>query len=1308
MKKKIIFGALALSSLALILTACKNGGTDTTTGSANTTTSGVVTTTTGTTTTTGGINTTTGGIVTTTGGIVTTTDSATTTSEQVEAKVYYVSPNATASGKGTKEDPMPFHIAYNVVEAGDTIILTAGTYKYNFRQELKVSGQAGKYITMCPENEGDRVIFDFSSMAFNGSNRGIQVYGSFWHIYGIEVTGAGDNGVYVAGDHNIIENCMFYSNRDTGLQLGRAYNTDNTLDSWPSYNLIKNCTSFANFDEDTLGENADGFAAKLTVGYGNVFDGCMAFRNSDDGWDLFAKVDSGNIGTITLYNCVSFENGYMPYTVNRSADGVDFQSYNTLNGDGIGFKLGGSTMMGDVVLNNCLAFDNKLHGFGDNSNPGVISITNCTAFNNCSGLVGMGTKTDQNLDGRISSNRGIDGDVNKSNNFDLARDNKSYNNYYGALSYTNNQSHYSTGANDSLYNVDSYKGAVAYSVFNVGYDGGEVYRSFTTPEDASAYKSETVDTAFTNGSKGSVNITDSDFKDLTSINAICESSADVAELGLAIVKDYRNADGSVNMHDKVALSDNSQFKIFNNGNAIGATLNKTSFKDYDHPDFYTFEATSKDLANDEVSVLSAYASCQPITSSFATYQDFDLPKLVDGCDITWTSSNTDVISIDMNEVTTVSGSFTSKANVIVPEDATNVTLTATINKGAYTTTRDFVIHVLGRNQDLGALTSTGDTAIRVAKYGSYAEPRVYALDSSSVTKSELPQGLYTIEYTYEYATSGGTNASYYKVDGVYTSIPGVYRVTAKGTSLKSNRTSTFVYNVYVVDPDCDIDFYGEIETTLTSTGVQLVGNLSNIEGSVYALVSETNLGTVTYADIINNENAQSVAITTDSIVAKFDADNLNIKDEDGIQYYVYYVVANANKSNTNATVRSFSVSSKSITTNDEFYQLARNGKLSSEAEASSLMIYSLKNDLDFKDYYWDITKTSTLAGFSGLFNGNGHTVSNISITTKDNEGASIDISKNKKVVNVFYQLTGGTIMNLNVNEMSIKDTTSSATQVGFVGEMRGGYLHKIQLTNVSLYAYDSAGALVGKVSGGYNYITECQLINPIPEDYNDTEYVIGVKNKYAAGLVANVQANSDSAVNHLYISDCAVLANIGDGLDGAGNLGGIVGRIKGEDARYVLSIVQCYYYGTIIAKGQYNAGILGDIESGSGAITVLRNYSDAKFVYAGVYLDAWENRTSEQVYAHKNSNPIIGRANVSTGSITSDISNVGTWADYYCVTGNIMVSKSIVFDLTLEDSDTMFEVTQRYCENVFYMDFSETGAWQYDQETGRLSLKALA
>ena len=36
-------------------------------------------------------------------------------------------------------------------------------------------------------------------------------------------------------------------------------------------------------------EDADGFAAKLTVGDGNVFDGCISYNNADDGWDFFAK-----------------------------------------------------------------------------------------------------------------------------------------------------------------------------------------------------------------------------------------------------------------------------------------------------------------------------------------------------------------------------------------------------------------------------------------------------------------------------------------------------------------------------------------------------------------------------------------------------------------------------------------------------------------------------------------------------------------------------------------------------------------------------------------------------------------------------------------------------------------------------------------------------------------------------------------------------------------------------------------------------------------------------------------------------------
>ncbi|UKI49487.1 MAG: hypothetical protein L6U99_12615 [Clostridium sp.] len=41
-----------------------------------------------------------------------------------------------------------------------------------------------------------------------------------------------------------------------------------TIETWPANNLILNCTPFNN--SDATGENADGFAAKLTCG-NNIF-----------------------------------------------------------------------------------------------------------------------------------------------------------------------------------------------------------------------------------------------------------------------------------------------------------------------------------------------------------------------------------------------------------------------------------------------------------------------------------------------------------------------------------------------------------------------------------------------------------------------------------------------------------------------------------------------------------------------------------------------------------------------------------------------------------------------------------------------------------------------------------------------------------------------------------------------------------------------------------------------------------------------------------------------------------------------------
>ncbi|HBZ53101.1 MAG TPA: hypothetical protein DEO82_04950 [Eubacterium sp.] len=299
--------------------------------------------------------------------------SATTQSSQTASSGdIYVSPNGKSSASGSSSDPMDITTAISKIAAGKTIWCQSGTYKLSKTILISESnsGKSGAYKKISNIN-GGTVTFDFTGMAEEGSNRGFVLDGSYWYFYGVDITGAGDNGMLLSGDNNIIEMCQFYANHDTGLQLSR-YNTNySSVSQWPSNNLIKNCTSYNNKDDATA-ENADGFAAKLTCGNGNVFDGCIAYCNSDDGWDLYAKPATGSIGVVTIKNCVAFGNGKLT------------NGQGSANGDMNGFKLGGSNGQCPTphVVQNCLAFYNGATGFTDNGNGGALKMSNCTAVDN--------------------------------------------------------------------------------------------------------------------------------------------------------------------------------------------------------------------------------------------------------------------------------------------------------------------------------------------------------------------------------------------------------------------------------------------------------------------------------------------------------------------------------------------------------------------------------------------------------------------------------------------------------------------------------------------------------------------------------------------------------------------------------------------------------------------------------------------------------------------------------------------------------------------------------------------------------------
>lgn len=297
----------------------------------------------------------------------------------VENNNIYVSPNGKSNAAGTKDAPMDIYTAVKIAAPGQKILIKEGTYDLSstVKVERGINGTADAMIYMIADPEaGSRPVFDFG-----GKCAGMILAGDYWYFQGFDVTRSADaqKGIQVSGNHNILDRIKAYKNGNTGIQISRYLGTDQ-FNQWPAHNTILNCSSYLNADKGY--EDADGFAAKLTVGQGNVFDGCIAAYNADDGWDLFAKVQSGSIGVVTIQNSVAFKNGYI----------LDENGREINAGNGNGFKMGGDSMPGAHVLKNSVAFANKAKGIDSNSCPDI-KVYSSTTFDNESYNVAFYTNT---------------------------------------------------------------------------------------------------------------------------------------------------------------------------------------------------------------------------------------------------------------------------------------------------------------------------------------------------------------------------------------------------------------------------------------------------------------------------------------------------------------------------------------------------------------------------------------------------------------------------------------------------------------------------------------------------------------------------------------------------------------------------------------------------------------------------------------------------------------------------------------------------------------------------------------------------
>jgi len=302
------------------------------------------------------------------------------------AATFFVAPTGGDDNPGTLEKPFAtVQRAQNAAAPGDTVYIRGGTYTV---QESQIARKQSiwAYVTFLDKSgtegrpikywayEKERPVFDFSRVKPEGLRvTAFYVTGSWVHIKGLETIGVQvtlkghtqsicfDN----EGSHNVYELLSMHDGQAIGIYSVRG-----------SDNLFLNCDAYRNRDftsEDGKGGNVDGFGCHPPRGAtGNVFRGCRAWFNSDDGFDCIGAHES-----VIFENCWAFYNGFSP-TFERL-------------GDGNGFKIGGygTTPVGRLpkaiprhIVRFCLAVRNKAGGFYSNHHIGGSDWFNNTAYRN--------------------------------------------------------------------------------------------------------------------------------------------------------------------------------------------------------------------------------------------------------------------------------------------------------------------------------------------------------------------------------------------------------------------------------------------------------------------------------------------------------------------------------------------------------------------------------------------------------------------------------------------------------------------------------------------------------------------------------------------------------------------------------------------------------------------------------------------------------------------------------------------------------------------------------------------------------------
>lgn len=269
----------------------------------------------------------------------------------------FVSPNGSDSGDGSPGRPLrSIQAAIDRSGPGDTIYLREGVHLPLSTIEIGHSGTERRPIRLLAY-PGETPIVDGSE--FTEEKPILRMRASYWVVKGLEVRNGPDFGIFLEyARNNHFEDLVAHHNGHSGFHL----------EHHASWNTFVRVDAFANYDPESGGQHADGFAVKRQTATGNVFLEARAWNNSDDGFDLLESSPQ------RIDRSAAFRNGYQ-------LDGDPYP-----NGNGNGFKLGIGRGRwepgGGHVITRSVAWQNETWGFNSNNGTIPITVANNTAWGN--------------------------------------------------------------------------------------------------------------------------------------------------------------------------------------------------------------------------------------------------------------------------------------------------------------------------------------------------------------------------------------------------------------------------------------------------------------------------------------------------------------------------------------------------------------------------------------------------------------------------------------------------------------------------------------------------------------------------------------------------------------------------------------------------------------------------------------------------------------------------------------------------------------------------------------------------------------